>query len=257
MVHSIIRRRVLALLAGGAATTLPGCGVAGDRLPDYRYRLTVEVETPEGLKTGSSVIEVRTAIAGRNSIPTPGAVSNRPRGEAVTVNLGTRGVLFALLCTDIDYDWASNVMFRIIAPKIRRQHNTNGKFDAARDFKVQFAAMLKHRELIELPRTFPEVGHLRDQPARPMLVRFHNLADPKTIERVDPDDLAAFFGPGVVLKRITVQLTDDPVTTGIEKRLVWLPKQKGSFIPLTRDMPIDNRPFGYYITEGNFRRGYM
>ncbi len=39
---------------------------------------------------------------------------------------------------------------------------------------------------------------------------------------VDPDDFAASFGEGVSLKRITVQITDDPVTTGIEERLGWL-----------------------------------
>ncbi|MDJ0978885.1 MAG: hypothetical protein QNI87_10130, partial [Erythrobacter sp.] len=42
----------LALLA------LSGCTGADDPTPDYRYRLRVEVETPEGLKTGSSVIAV-------------------------------------------------------------------------------------------------------------------------------------------------------------------------------------------------------
>ena len=57
-----------------------------------------------------------------------------------------------------------------------------------------------------------------------MLVTFGDLNDPTSVERVDPDDLAATFGEGVSLKRITVQITDDPVTTGIEKRLVWLSK---------------------------------
>ena len=55
-----------------------------------------------------------------------------------------------------------------------------------------------------------------------MLVTFEYLADPTSVRRVDPDDLASTFGEGVSLKRITVQVTDDPVTTGIEKRLVWL-----------------------------------
>lgn len=41
-----------------AALMLSGCAVAEDKTPDYRYRLTVEVETPEGVKSGSSVIEI-------------------------------------------------------------------------------------------------------------------------------------------------------------------------------------------------------
>ena len=57
--------------------------------PEYpaRYRLTVEVETPQGLKTGSSVIEARygwkfTAFGLTSS------VSNSFVGEAVFVDLG-------------------------------------------------------------------------------------------------------------------------------------------------------------------------
>jgi hypothetical protein len=42
------------------------------------------------------------------------------------------------------------------------------------------------------------------------------------VQRVDPANLAASFGPGIRLKRITVEVTDDDVTTGIEKRLRWL-----------------------------------
>ena len=214
---------VLAVLALAIVTALLwGSGFFHDETPDYRYRLTVEVETPEGLKTGSSVIEVNTSVAGRNSIPVPGTVSHRVRGEAVTVDLGARGVLFALLRSDDNFDWAKNVVYRV-ASKVPRVRDAEGRLDSDGDFEAQFAAMLEHREPIELPRTFPNRGHLKDQPARPMLVRLADIADPSTVQRVDPDDLAAGFGPGVKLRRITVQLTDDLVTTGIEQRLTWLP----------------------------------
>ena len=214
------RRALLSLLAGGAAIGMMGCSVQGESLPTYRYRLTVEVETPEGLKSGSSVIEVSTAVAGRSSIPTPGAVSHRVKGEAVTVDLGTRGLLFALLRSEGDSDWATNVVYRL-SPKVPSVYDANGKFDNERDLEAQFAAMLKHREPIELPRTFPPVGHLVDQPARPLLVRFRDITDPKMVEKVDPDNLAKSFGDGVKLRRVTVQLSDEPVTSGIEKRFSW------------------------------------
>lgn len=215
-------RQVFELLLAGVVLALPGCGTAGEDLPDYRYRMTVEVETPEGLKTGSSVIEVQTMVAGRNSIPTPGAVGHRLRGEAVTVDLGGRGMLFALLRSDDDSDWASNVMYRL-APKVPRVHDDDGKFNSSRDFKNRFMAMLERRAPIELPTTFPDVGHLKNNPARPMLVRFQNISNPTSVEKVQPDDLAVSFGQGVKLNRITLQFTNDPVTTGIEKKLLWLP----------------------------------
>ena len=59
-----------------------------------------------------------------------------------------------------------------------------------------------------------------------MLVTFADRDDPTSVARVDPDDLAASFGEGVKLRRITVQLTDDPVTSGIEERLGWLTEHR-------------------------------
>lgn len=47
-----------------------------------------------------------------------------------------------------------------------------------------------------------------------MMVRFRDLNDPKSVERVDPD--------AICVRRITAETTSDDVTTGIEKRLGWL-----------------------------------
>ncbi|NMW32944.1 hypothetical protein HKD42_12810, partial [Altererythrobacter sp. RZ02] len=118
------RRNFLSRVALGAAFVLSGCGLGPDPTPDYRYRLTVEVETPEGLKSGSSVIEVQTNIAGEYSIPTPGRVSQRLRGEAVTVDLDDGQVLFALLRSDSEADWAKQVMF-LLTPSVRSSDGKN------------------------------------------------------------------------------------------------------------------------------------
>jgi hypothetical protein len=45
----------IAMLAAGAAM-LAGCGSLFP--PSYRFRMTVEVETPQGVRSGSSVLEV-------------------------------------------------------------------------------------------------------------------------------------------------------------------------------------------------------
>ena len=50
------RRRALGLALTLAAVTLSGCNPFG-RTYTYRYRITVEVDTPQGLRTGSSVWE--------------------------------------------------------------------------------------------------------------------------------------------------------------------------------------------------------
>jgi hypothetical protein len=46
----------------------------------------------------------------------------------------------------------------------------------------------------------------------PRLGRFLDINDPLTLVPVSPNDFAAKFGAGIELKRVTLELTDDPVT---------------------------------------------
>jgi hypothetical protein len=190
-----------------AALTLPGCAAAEDKAPDYRYRLTVEVETPDGLRTGSSVIEVRRRM-GRTTMDGYGPVLlSRVHGEAVAVDLPGGKTLYALLRSGNDVDWATRVV-AFLSP------------DQGDENPLDDVLLMEGKQ--ELPRMWPRVGHIAERPAYPMLVTFGDEADPTSVTLVDPDDLAATFGAGVKLKRITAELTDDEVTTGVEKRLGWL-----------------------------------
>ncbi len=49
-----------------------------------------------------------------------------------------------------------------------------------------------------------------------MLMTFGDIADPRRIERVDPANLAATFGPGYALRRITADIVVELVATGID-----------------------------------------
>jgi hypothetical protein len=89
----------------------------------------------------------------------------------------------------------------------------------------------------------------------PMLVRFKDIRDPKSVEKVDPNDIAKSIGPGVTLRRITLQITDDPVTTGIEKRLGWLARQSGALVKYPSQTPVADIPPEQIINEGDFQRG--
>ncbi len=214
------RRKVAKMmLAGSVLAILSGCGEAfGNRYPTYRYRLTVEVDTPEGLRTGSSVIEVTTRISGRYSIPNPGQVIHSVRGEAVVVDLGSRGTLLI--------DWASTVLF-LAAPQVPLATTRGLPNSSHLDFDIRFKAALALAGAQVIPRDYRDRIGSRHQPgdppsAWPMMVRFRDLADPKSVEKINPDDLSASFGAGVKLRRITAERTDDPVTSGILARLPWL-----------------------------------
>jgi len=56
----------------------------------------------------------------------------------------------------------------------------------------------------------------------PLLVTFSDVDDPKSLQKLDPDNLAAIFGEGYKLKSITLEITDEPVTKGrVEQVLGW------------------------------------
>lgn len=221
---------------------LAACGMGSDPTPDYRYRLTVEVETPQGRKTGSSVIEVQQRLVRPGSNPAGQAVRFSLRGEAVAVDLGEDRTLFALLRSDSDVEWASRVMLQLL-PRLA---------NASWEERFDDMMALEGKGAIEVPRSWPKKGFLDERSAYPMLVTFGDLADPTSVAEVDPDDLAATFGEGVSLKRITVQMTDDPVTTGIEQRLGWLGQIKSMGVKRS-DFP-DDVPVGAFSEM--FRKGF-
>lgn len=179
----------LAMLVGGCDLFYPSSTI--------RYRMTVEVETPGGLRSGSSVIETKAwetnGLNGRS-------VQSELHGEAVAVELPNHQVLFALL-KGVDgleggYAYAAyNPLLPITITK-----NADWRVSAGA-IKAQTAAATLTTE------------HY------PIMVRFRDIRDPRSVEAVDPDNLSASFGTGVRLKRIVVQVTDDPVATGILKRL--------------------------------------
>jgi len=136
------------------------------------------------------------------------------RGESVAVDLGNRNVLFALLIDEEGNSttgkmWPEN-LFKDLSSGSERVRNIR--------------RIASHEKLTrELPRFFPAISDSREPMVQyPLLVRFRALDRPESLEAVSPDALDEAFGPGVKLKRIAVQITDEPVTVGIEKRLPWL-----------------------------------
>lgn len=232
------RRSLLQLLGTGLlGLALPACSAAEDRAPDYRYRLTVEIETPDGLKTGSSVIEVRQLIGRSTMGGFNEQISYEIRGEAVAVDLPGDRTLYALLRSGDDVEWAARVI-PFLAP------------NAGDENRLDDLLLLKGKK--DLPRTWPPVGHLGERPAYPLLVTFGDEAEPTSVMLLDPDDLAAAFGKGVKLKRISAELTDDPVTTGILERLGWLQSLWPNKLNGDRFEDFDNSALAAHLSANSF-----
>jgi hypothetical protein len=87
-----------------------------------------------------------------------------------------------------------------------------------------------------------------------MLVRFRDLHDPASVERVDPSDLAASFGAGVKLERMSIEITDAPVTKGIEAVLPWLAGRESQRLFPPPPGPLSRTPLVSLLTDNDFRR---
>jgi hypothetical protein len=150
--------------------------------------------------------------------------SKMVKGEAVIVDLGERGVLFALL----GEDYAYNVVFKAFP-----------RHGATTPEGIEYYSNLKDA------RATLEPGPLPD----PMLVMFTDISDPLTVRLVDQDDLAASFGEGVSLKEITIEMTEDPLAWRIDEYLPWLSGLGGSYLhggSTSRNAPLGGLHTGYF-----------
>ena len=187
-----------------------------------RYRLTLEAEVDGAPKSGSGVIEVTYS---KNNDPISQAeFSIDVRGEAVVLDLGPRRVLFALLKGDTDSRSGADYIV------LRAFNLPGGALPSPVTSGLQQVRQLSGKR--ELPLT-----------SLPLLVRFGDINDPKTVERVHPQNLTESFGPGAKLVRSTLEIvpagvwplnslgiTGEPITTGIQGRLGWLKRIGGGYL---------------------------
>jgi hypothetical protein len=195
----IDRRKMLGLF-GLPMLSLAGCGSAAKHT--YRYKLTLAVETPDGVKSSFNVVE-RSEY--KVKYPHSG-VRGSTTGEALYLDLGAnRKPLIGLLTRRVGSS---------VEPYFPNEKTYFGvHYEWAGDRNPGLEALARSRGAKTLA--------MADLPE---LVTFPDPANPKTVMAVDPKDLQATLGPGITWRRMTIEITDDPVTTGIEQKLPWLTK---------------------------------
>lgn len=224
------RRYVEVMLAAWATTGLWACSDTSGQ--SYRFRATVEVETPQGIRIGSSVYEVG---AGRKLKLTAEEGSRYlwSRGEAVTVDLPNGRTLFVLLKTGALHGDVATISMATLDPAFNND-------------MPESVARIVDRQGVRSRAIVSASDY-------PVLVTFRDVSDPESVERTDPAALDKHFGSGVRLKRITVELTDAAVTTGIEKKLVWLAQSKDGGLDPT--IGVTAKPtFAQQLSFLDFRR---
>lgn len=187
------------------ALTLPpltlGTSSLYSRLHTYvhRYRLVVEVETPTGIQSSASVIQVSYAEYMLVWNPSASGLKIQPKGEAIFFDLGNGRNLVVTLGfgptgTDVDTlsALAAKAFGRYQAFWYKQAPSWGGRAEL-------------HGGLI------------------PTLVTFGDPANPYTVQFVKPDEFATVFGPGYRFKGAWIEMTRDDVTrAGIEEKLPWL-----------------------------------
>jgi hypothetical protein len=172
----------------------------------WRQKLTITVETPAGEVSGASVSQVSWR---KHWIQTDGmGWSFDLTGEAVVVEVTPGRYLFAILKSAATTEYMGSVAPASIAGLESRVIDGD-LFDEVRDKRDRAAGVI----------TVPAYQY-------PMLVTFDDITDPVSVKLVNPADLAATFGPGVRLKSVTLEVTDEPVTEGAVEAFPFWPTLK-------------------------------
>jgi hypothetical protein len=224
----MITRRFFAISAAlvPMALSLVGCG--DDRWADYSYKMTVYV----GGKAFSTVRRVEVTEGSSIQDSSGRRVDRKTTGEAVIIET-TSGPVFALMVpADGQFGngfYGAYVAEPALVPAIGRPQQSDIDqavreyredqlgFDQLADDAETHNAMLEVEDPRPLPRSIAGAPG-GDGPTRmtvwPMLVRFGNISDPKTVQLVSPASIG--------VTNITIEITDEDVTTGIEAKLGWL-----------------------------------
>lgn len=175
-------------IAIAAASVLSGCGAD----LGWNQQVTVSINTPSGMRTGSSVI----AVEWDNGFPflfgDAAGGGFRVVGEAPVVDLGSEKYLFALLpgLEELPYELA------------KQQSGTFGGILQLRDDILSLGT-----------KAVPPLLY-------PRLVTFRDIDEPSSAVLVDPAHMNKVFGPGYSLEQIEVAITDERPEGGRIREIV-------------------------------------
>jgi hypothetical protein len=194
------------ILGLAAALLVAGCAL-GSRTYEFRYRLTILIDTPQGVRSGSSVIGIRKIIP-PPWLPGPWAV-NDVSGEGVVVNLPGKRTVLTLVAKHPRLGFYSYdvPMMRLFAHLKSRPEFTD-QDGTSPDLEKLFGYLRRQKPTVVLPEEL-----------WPQFVYYRDPGDFRTVELVDPSDFDEAFGPGVRVKSVVFQVTDDEVTERIAQYL--------------------------------------
>lgn len=201
--------------------------VIGFLLRDYiiphrwNYKITVEIETPEGVKTGSAVRQV---VARKNIAkflnPDLRDIQYDVIGEAVVIQVDKDKYLFSL------------PNYQVFLKTFLGNQSTDDEL-----FYVLNSIHVNDRKKIDIEEN--------------MFVAFENISDPSTIFTVRQNTV---FGQKILRKEAFIERVNSPVTHGnVRKVLVWLDSKKMGEAVWQKDKADP----AAYLDKSNFVKEYQ
>lgn len=196
----------------------------------WNQKLELRVMTPDGEVSGSSVMRASYGFR-----PEWWGWGDRGRsiighsGEAAFVEVAPGRYLFAIMSQN-DPEMAYETFI--------------GPITTSREERIEgFDRLYRMRETRALPREL-----------YPTLVTFQDINDPASVERVNPDNLEASFGPGYALYGVNISITGDPVTKRkINNVLSWIEHYYDRLLDGKRLQSLKrDAPFANSLASGSF-----
>jgi hypothetical protein len=186
---------VVALCAGAAGCLFP--------VDSYRERITATVSVAGRTYTTSSVIEVyyrhQPPIQGVNTIV-------NATGDAVVLDVPGHSPVFILLTRPGDQSWAAGIAYQLFKGGLPEPREGIGSSQNIRFIAAQVGQT-------EIPRAL-----------YPTIVAFRDVSVPSSVYPLNADDLSPALGDDAKLVKLTVEMTQDPITYGVAAKLPWINK---------------------------------
>jgi hypothetical protein len=185
---------------------LSACGRPVGKSASFRYKLTLSVNTPDGVKTAFNVVELDYETV---KFPMSGTPHN-VHGQGLYLDLGPgRPPLIAML-TRIPRPEDN------LATWSRMWRDDSPAYIIAKHCHIEPTGY--QIELVEQIRLCHGPINLTAEEL-PELVTFSDIQDPESAKSVNPANLSASLGPEISWQRKTIEITDEPITKDITDHL--------------------------------------
>jgi hypothetical protein len=239
----------------------------------YRFKLTLNVNTPQGLKAGSSVMEVRTRRYPAWTTLGESTSESRLTGEAIFVDLGA-GVdgkpknVIALLALgprgeNVDFYLLPGMAFELWKNKASSPDLRRSSYGRALPFEARQQTNYRG-DSWDLPKLPVGTSAELRGDLIPTLVTFADLNDPRTARAIRPDDFPKAFGNGFTLREMNIEivqagiwpltllgLSGEPVSHGIATKLPI--KQ---ILEVDKTIRIMRAEDPFRVSSGQLQQGY-